>query len=162
KDGLLWGRGAVDMKDMDAMIIAVVRAMLSQGMRPRRDLIIAFFADEEAGGNYGARHMVRNRPDLFTGATEAISEVGGYSVDSRRQRVYLIRATDKGLALHNLIAHGTAGHGSQRNDDNPVTLLASAISRICNHPWPQEIPLATLHLLEGVSELTGIEFRSET
>ena len=162
KDGLLWGRGAVDMKNMDAMIIATVRAMLSQGMRPRRDLVIAFFADEEAGGNYGARHMVRNRPDLFTGATEAISEVGGYSVDIRGQRVYLIQTAEKGLAWLNLIAHGTAGHGSQRNDDNPVTRLAAAISRIGSHPWPQEIPLATRQLLEGVSELTGIEFRSET
>lgn len=162
KDGLLWGRGAVDMKDMDAMIIASVRAMQRQGLRPRRDLVIAFFADEEAGGNYGARHMVRNRPELFSGATEAISEVGGYSVDIRGQRVYLIQTAEKGLAWLNLIAHGTAGHGSQRNDDNPVTRLASAISRIGSHPWPQEIPPATRRLLEGVSELTGIEFRSET
>ena len=162
KDGLLWGRGAVDMKDMDAMIVASVRAMLAQGLTPRRDLVIAFFADEEAGGNYGARHMVRNRPELFSGATEAISEVGGYSVDVRGQRVYLIQTAEKGLAWLNLIAHGTAGHGSQRNDDNPVTRLAAAITRIGNHPWPQEIPLATRKLLEGVSELTGIEFTAET
>lgn len=162
KDGLLWGRGAVDMKDMDAMIVASVRAMLAQGLTPRRDLVIAFFADEEAGGNYGARHMVRNRPELFSGATEAISEVGGYSVDVRGQRVYLIQTAEKGLAWLNLVAHGTAGHGSQRNDDNPVTRLAAAITRIGNHPWPQEIPLATRKLLEGVSELTGIEFTAET
>lgn len=162
KDGLLWGRGAVDMKDMDAMIIAAVRQMMREGQRPRRDLVIAFFADEEAGGNYGARHMVRNRPELFSGATEAISEVGGYSVDIRGQRVYLIQTAEKGLAWLNLIAHGTAGHGSQRNDDNPVTRLASAISRIGSHPWPQDIPMATRQLLEGVSELTGIDFRAET
>ncbi|MDN6134871.1 MAG: M20/M25/M40 family metallo-hydrolase, partial [Brevibacterium sp.] len=98
KDELLWGRGAVDMKDMDAMIIAAVRDMLRQGLRPRRDLIIAFFADEEAGGNYGARYMVRNHPELFAGATEAISEVGGYSVDVRGQRVYLVQTAEKGLA----------------------------------------------------------------
>ncbi|WP_413335092.1 M20/M25/M40 family metallo-hydrolase [Brevibacterium sp. GP-SGM9] len=162
KDGLLWGRGAVDMKDMDAMIIAAVRQMLREGQQPRRDLIIAFFADEEAGGNYGARHMVRNRPELFSGATEAISEVGGYSVDIRGQRVYLIQTAEKGLAWLNLVAHGTAGHGSQRNDDNPVTRLAAAISRIGSYPWPQEIPVATRQLLEGVSELTGIEFTAET
>ena len=144
------------------MIVASIRAMLSQGLVPRRDLIIAFFADEEAGGNYGARHMVRNRPELFSGATEAISEVGGYSVDIRGQRVYLIQTAEKGLAWLNLIAHGTAGHGSQRNDDNPVTRLAAAITRIGNHPWPQEIPLATRKLLEGVSELTGIGFTAET
>ncbi len=162
RDGMLWGRGAVDMKDMDAMIIASVRDMLRAGLRPRRDLIIAFFADEEAGGDYGARHMVRNHPELFAGATEAISEVGGYSVDVRGQRVYLIQTAEKGLAWLNLLAHGTAGHGSQRNDDNPVTLLAAAIARIGAHPWPQEIPIATRQLLEGVSEITGIEFRAET
>ncbi|WP_209324938.1 M20/M25/M40 family metallo-hydrolase [Brevibacterium renqingii] len=162
KDGLLWGRGAVDMKDMDAMIIAAVHEMMRQGLQPRRDLVIAFFADEEAGSNYGARYLVRNRPELFAGATEAISEVGGYSVDIRGQRVYLIQTAEKGLAWLNLVAHGTAGHGSQRNDDNPVTRLAAAIARIGSHPWPQEIPLATRKLLEGVAELTGIEFRSET
>ncbi|WP_101583668.1 M20/M25/M40 family metallo-hydrolase [Brevibacterium aurantiacum] len=162
KDELLWGRGAVDMKDMDAMIIAAVRDMLRQGLRPRRDLIIAFFADEEAGGNYGARYMVRNHPELFSGATEAISEVGGYSVDVRGQRVYLVQTAEKGLAWLNLIAHGTAGHGSQRNDDNPVTRLAAAIARIGEYPWPQEIPVATRQLLEGVAEITGIEFRADT
>lgn len=162
RDGMLWGRGAVDMKDMDAMIIAAVRDMLRSGHRPRRDLIIAFFADEEAGGAYGAGYMVKNHPELFAGATEAISEVGGYSVDIRGQRVYLVQTAEKGLAWLNLLARGTAGHGSQRNDDNPVTLLAAAIARIGSHPWPQEIPIATRQLLEGVSEITGIEFRSET
>lgn len=162
KDGLLWGRGAVDMKDMDAMIIASVRDMVRQGLTPRRDIIVAFFADEEAGGEYGARYVVRNHPEFFRGATEAVSEVGGYSVDIRGQRVYLIQTAEKGLAWLNLIAHGSAGHGAQRNDDNPVTRLAAAITRIGEHEWPQEIPIATRQLLEGVSEMTGIPFTSET
>src|SRR5690606_10581167 len=72
-DGLLWGRGAVDMKDMDAMILAVVRQMAREGRKPARDVVVAFFADEEAGGVHGARWAVDNRPDLFEGATEAIS-----------------------------------------------------------------------------------------
>ncbi len=162
KDGLLWGRGAVDMKDMDAMIIASIRDMVRQGLSPRRDLIVAFFADEEAGGEYGARYVVRNHPEFFSGATEAISEVGGYSVDVRGQRVYLIQTAEKGLAWLNLIAHGSAGHGSQRNDDNPVTRLAAAITRIGEHEWPQEIPTATRQLLTGVAEMTGIPFTAET
>ncbi|RAE29246.1 hypothetical protein DN540_42825, partial [Burkholderia multivorans] len=96
-------------KDMDAMIIASVRDMVRQGLTPRRDIIVAFFADEEAGGEYGARYVVRNHPEFFRGATEAVSEVGGYSVDIRGQRVYLIQTAEKGLAWLNLIAHGSAG-----------------------------------------------------
>ncbi|RAG61075.1 hypothetical protein DN536_39005, partial [Burkholderia multivorans] len=98
----------------------------------------------------------------FRGATEAVSEVGGYSVDIRGQRVYLIQTAEKGLAWLNLIAHGSAGHGSQRNDDTPVTRLAAAIARIGEHEWPHEIPIATRQLLEGVSVMTGIPFSAET
>lgn len=156
KDGCVWGRGAVDMKDMDAMILAGVRALVRAGVRPQRDLIIAFFADEEAGSIYGAQWLVRNRPDLFAGATEAISEVGGYSVDIRGTRAYLIQTAEKGLEWVRLRARGSAGHGSQDNADNAVTNLARAVARIGEYEWPTEPPAATRELLAGVSEITGI------
>ncbi|GAA4285522.1 M20/M25/M40 family metallo-hydrolase [Brevibacterium daeguense] len=162
RDGLLWGRGAVDMKNMNAMIVAVVRTLLRDGLVPRRDLIIAFFADEEAGGVYGARWMVQHHPHLFADASEAVSEVGGYSVDIRGQRVYLVQTAEKGMAWLRLIARGTAGHGSQLNPDNPVTRLAAAVARIGAHEWPQELPEATRDLLRGVSDLTGVPFSAET
>ena len=162
RDGLLWGRGAVDMKNMDAMILSNVRDMLRKGLQPRRDLIIAFFADEEAGGARGAGWMVENHPEQFSGATEAISEVGGYSSDIRGQRVYLVQTAEKGIAWLRLLAHGTAGHGSMVNDDNPITRLAAAIARIGAHEWPEDMPQATRDLLEGVSEITGIPFTAET
>ncbi|WAL40796.1 M20/M25/M40 family metallo-hydrolase [Brevibacterium sp. BRM-1] len=161
RDGMLWGRGAVDMKDMDAMIIANVRAMMREGIVPRRDLIIAFFADEEAGSTYGSRYMVEHHPELFAGATEAISEVGGYSVEVRGQRIYLVQTAEKGIEWVKLVAHGTAGHGSQVNRDNPVVTLAAAIARIGAHEWPIELPRATQDLLRGVAELTGIDFAPE-
>ncbi|MCQ9388865.1 M20/M25/M40 family metallo-hydrolase [Brevibacterium sp. 50QC2O2] len=161
KDGLLWGRGAVDMKDMDAMIIASVRHLVRQGIQPDRDLVIAFFADEEAGSAFGAKFMVDNHADLFTGATDAVSEVGGYSVDIRGQRAYLVQTAEKGLLWLKLTARGSAGHGSQVNRDNPITKLAQAVARIGEHEWPQEIPIATQQLLRGVSDMTGIEFAAE-
>ena len=98
KDGLLWGRGAVDMKDMDAMILAVVRQMVREGRKPARDVVVAFFADEEAGGTYGASWAVDHRPEIFEGATEAISEVGGFSVDIDGKRAYLLQTAEKGIA----------------------------------------------------------------
>src|SRR4249919_3619719 len=80
RDGMLWGRGAVDMKDMDAMILTALGDILGAGELPDRPIIVAFFADEENGGVFGSHWMVDNHPEQFAGATEAISEVGGYSI----------------------------------------------------------------------------------
>ena len=161
KDGMIWGRGAVDMKDMDAMILAVMRQMQRTGTRPRRDLVFAFFADEEAGGDYGARWMVENHPELFEGATEAISEVGGFSATIDGKRAYLLQTAEKGIAWLKLSATGRAGHGSQINESNAVTRLAAAITRIGEHDWPISYTDTTRAFLEGVSGMTGIEFTED-
>lgn len=157
-DGVLWGRGAVDMKDMDAMMLAVVRQLAREGRRPARDVVLALFADEEAGGRFGARWAVDHRPELFAGATEAISEVGGYSVELGGRRAYLVQTAEKGLAWLRLVAEGRAGHGSQVNPDNAVTRLAAAVARIGAHPWPLVLTPTVRRLLEGVAELTGLPF----
>ncbi|MFJ6416275.1 M20/M25/M40 family metallo-hydrolase [Paeniglutamicibacter sp. NPDC091659] len=161
KDGMIWGRGAVDMKDMDAMILSVLREMQRDGIRPRRDLIFAFFADEEAGGDYGARWMAETHPELFEGATEAISEVGGFSATIDGKRAYLLQTAEKGIAWLKLTAAGRAGHGSQINDANAVTRLAAAVTRIGEHDWPISYTDTTRAFLEGVSAMTGIEFTED-
>ncbi|GAB3583689.1 M20/M25/M40 family metallo-hydrolase [Calidifontibacter terrae] len=163
KDDCLWGRGAVDMKDMDAMIIACVRDLARTGKKPPRDLVIGMFADEEAGGVKGSHFLVDQHADLFEGATEAISEVGGYSVTvpvkaGGSQRVYLLQTAEKGIAWLRLIAHGRAGHGSVPNDENAVVRLAAAIGRINAHQWPREYIASVSQLLDGLSELTGISY----
>ncbi|WP_102510506.1 M20/M25/M40 family metallo-hydrolase [Sanguibacter massiliensis] len=157
-DGMVWGRGTVDMKDMDAMILAVVREMIRDGVRPRRDVVLAFFADEEAGGVHGAQWLVDHRPELFAGATEAVSEVGGYSVDVAGRRAYLLQTGEKSLAWLRLVAEGRAGHGSQVNADNAVTHLARALARIGDHAWPLELTGTVDELLRGVADLTGLRF----
>ncbi|UKA61149.1 M20/M25/M40 family metallo-hydrolase [Arthrobacter sp. FW306-04-A] len=158
KDGLIWGRGAVDMKDMDAMILSVMRDFARTGRKPKRDIIFAFFADEEAGGNHGARYAVEHRRELFDGATEAISEVGGFSATIGGQRTYLLQTAEKGLSWLRLMAHGRAGHGSQINTDNAITRLAGAVTRIGEYRWPVELTPTTRQFLDGVTELTGVEF----
>jgi acetylornithine deacetylase/succinyl-diaminopimelate desuccinylase-like protein len=160
-DGLLWGRGAVDMKDMDAMILAVVRQMARAGRRPARDVVVAFFADEEAGGVYGARWAVENRPEVFEGATEAISEVGGFSVDVDGRRAYLLQTAEKGIGWLRLVADGRAGHGSQVNHENAVTELAAAVARIGTYAWPMQLTPTVRALLQGVADLTGVAFDPE-
>ncbi|HWK91560.1 MAG TPA: M20/M25/M40 family metallo-hydrolase [Luteimicrobium sp.] len=161
RDGMLWGRGAVDMKDMDAMILAVLRRMIRDGRKPARDLVVAFFADEEAGGVQGAQWAVNRRPELFEGATEAVSEVGGYSVDVDGHRAYLLQTAEKGLWWLRLVADGKAGHGSQVNPDNAVTHLAAAVARIGAHRWPLRLTPTVDALLRGVADLTGLPYDPE-
>jgi acetylornithine deacetylase/succinyl-diaminopimelate desuccinylase-like protein len=157
-DECVWGRGAVDMKNMDAIMLAAVRKRLREGRRPARDVVLAFPADEEAGGKWGARFLVDNHADLFEGVTEAIGEVGGFSVTIGDQRMYAVQTAEKGLAWMRLFAEGTAGHGSMIQDDNAVTELAEAIARIGRHEWPVQLPAATRAFLEAASEALGIEF----
>jgi acetylornithine deacetylase/succinyl-diaminopimelate desuccinylase-like protein len=158
RDGMVWGRGAVDMKGMDAMILTVLGHLHRTGRRPRRDLVVAFFADEEAGGVYGARWMVDNHPEVFDGATEAVSEVGGFSTEIRGQRAYLLQTAEKGLAWLNLTAAGAPGHGSGVHPDNAVTRLSGAIARIGAHEWPVQYTKTTRDLLEQVAEICGVPF----
>ena len=157
-DGCIWGRGAVDMKDMDAMILAVVRQRLREGRPPARDVVLAFTADEEAGGTWGARWLVDNHPGLFEGVTEAVGEVGGFSVTLGRQRLYLLQTAEKGLAWMRLTARGTAGHGSMIQRDNAVTELAEAIGRLGRHEWPVRLLPSVRAFLEGAAEALGVEF----
>lgn len=155
RDGMLWGRGAVDMKDMDAMILTAVAELLRGGERPRRDVILAFFADEENGGVYGAQHLVRHHPELFAGAETAISEVGGYSIDIAGTRAYLIQTGEKSLEWIRLRARGTAAHGSRVWHDNAVTRLAEAIAALGRHEWPVTLTDTTRDLVDAIAEILG-------
>jgi acetylornithine deacetylase/succinyl-diaminopimelate desuccinylase-like protein len=157
RDDCLWGRGAVDMKDMDAIVLATVRAMVREGRRPPRDVVLAFLADEEAGGDYGAGWLVEHHPESFEGVSEAVSEVGGFSVELQGRRTYLLQTAEKGIAWLKLTAKGRAGHGSQINPDNAVTHLAAAIGRIGGHRWPVEVPATVRAFFGGVREQTGVE-----
>jgi acetylornithine deacetylase/succinyl-diaminopimelate desuccinylase-like protein len=159
QDGYVWGRGAVDMKDMVAMTIAVARQYKRDGFVPPRDIVFAFLADEEAGGKYGAHWLVRNRPDLFEGCTEAVGEVGGFSMTlAEDRRAYFIETAEKGIAWMRLHARGKPGHGSFIHDDNAVTHLAEAVARLGNHRFPLTITDTVRAFMQHMTELTGLEF----
>lgn len=154
-DGYLWGRGAVDMKDFDAMLLSVVRARQRAGAVPDRPITLAFTADEEAGSRQGAHWIVDNRPELFEGCTEAIGEVGGFSTVVGGQRLYLIESGEKGIAWMRLRARGTAGHGSMAQPDNAVVHLARALVTLGEHEWEVTPGPSMQLLLAKVRELTG-------
>jgi acetylornithine deacetylase/succinyl-diaminopimelate desuccinylase-like protein len=155
RDGMLWGRGAVDMKDMDAMILTSLTEILGAGDRPRRNLVIGFFADEEAGGVLGSHWLVDNHPELFAGATEAISEVGGYSVVFGGQRSYLLQTGEKALVWIRLTARASAAHGSRLITDNAVTALAEAVVTLGRHEWPVRLTETTRELVSRIAGILG-------
>ncbi|ASW55033.1 M20/M25/M40 family metallo-hydrolase [Plantactinospora sp. KBS50] len=158
RDGYLWGRGAIDMKDFDAMVLAVVRHWRRTGVRPDRDIVLAYTADEEAGSDYGAHFLVNRHAAEFDGCTEAIGEVGGFSYTvSDDLRLYLIETAEKGIDWLRLHTRGRPGHGSFVHDDNAVTALAEAVARIGRHRFPVVVTPTVRAFLEQVSDALGVE-----
>jgi acetylornithine deacetylase/succinyl-diaminopimelate desuccinylase-like protein len=166
-DGYIWGRGAVDMKDMVGMALALARQFKRDGTVPPRDIVFAFLADEEAGGAWGSHWLVENRPDLFDGVTEAVGEVGGFSLtvdrpDGTQRRLYLVETAEKGLAWMRLTADATAGHGSFLHADNAVTEIAEAVARIGRHTFPLVMTESVSQFLAEVSAETGLDLSPDT
>jgi acetylornithine deacetylase/succinyl-diaminopimelate desuccinylase-like protein len=139
------------------MIITALQDILRSGRLPARELVVAFFSDEENGGVFGSHHVVSTRPDLFVGATEAISEVGGYSVHLNGQRSYLLQTGEKALVWIKLIARGTAAHGSRVIRNNAVTKLATAVAAIGTREWPVRLTTTTELLIAELARIMNVD-----
>ena len=156
RDGMIWGRGAVDMKNTDAMILAIIRKWARTDYKPPRNIVLAFFADEEAGMTFGSRWMAAKHPEVFAGCSEAISEVGGFSVTvGDGKRLYFVEAAQKGIHWMRLTATGRAGHGSMMNDENALTALTEAVAKIGRYEWPQRYTSTVKTLFKKIAEATG-------
>jgi acetylornithine deacetylase/succinyl-diaminopimelate desuccinylase-like protein len=136
-DGVVWGRGAVDMKNMVAMEVAVMLALRRSGAALRREVIFAAVADEEAGGAHGARGLVAERPELFADAdgrlaAAAINEVGGYSITLGERRFYAIQVAEKGIVWTRLRSTGMPAHGSMPHTENAAVKLAAAVTALAD------------------------------
>lgn len=168
RDDCLWGRGSVDMKDFCAMVLALI----SDGLRPRRDLVLAFVADEEDRGEWGAHWLAAEHREYFEGCTAAIGESGGYTyhvraagagrrggpaADGRIVRLYPVGTAERGTAHLRLTARGRAGHGSRRNDENAVVRLVGALHRIAAHRWPVQLTPTVEAFLVRTGEALGVE-----
>ena len=148
-DGYVYGRGAVDMKAMIAMELAVVRLLAAEaraaGRDPardtipglRRDLLFTCTADEEAGGLAGAKWVAENRPEWIR-AAGALNECGGVSATIAGRRLYPIQVAEKGFAAYRIVIRGTWGHGSMPREDNAAVLAAAVIKRL-SVPGPTRI-----------------------
>ncbi|SED57454.1 M20/M25/M40 family metallo-hydrolase [Jiangella alba] len=156
RDGMLWGRGAIDMKGMDAMMLAVARAWAREGRRPARDVVLAFTADEEASAAHGSTWLVTKHAELFEGVTEGISESGGYTFHAEGKRLYPVSAGERGTAWLRLTARGRAGHGSRVNSDNAVAALAGAVHRLAEYEWPVRLTPTVRASLESIGAALGV------
>ncbi|ALC26441.1 M20/M25/M40 family metallo-hydrolase [Streptomyces bacillaris] len=157
RDGVVWGRGAVDMKNMDAMILATVRGWAREGFRPPRDIVIAFTADEEDSAADGSGFLADQHPDLFEGCTEGISESGAFTFHADQGlSLYPIAAGERGTGWLKLSAEGRAGHGSKVNRENAVTAVAAAVARIGEHEWPVRLTPTVRAAITEIAALHGI------
>lgn len=158
RDGCVWGRGAVDMKNMAAMTLSSLRRLVTSGWRPRRDIVFAFVADEELGGSAGARWLVEDHADLFAGCTEAIGEAGGFSYEyAPGRRAYLVQSGEKGIGWLQLVARGTGGHGSMLHNNNPIVALSEAVQRVEHHDFGIRLCDSTTGLVEAVKSWHGTD-----
>ena len=159
--GMLHGRGAVDMKNADAVLVAVARQLARTGLRPRRDVVLAFTADEEDTAEFGAGWLVERHPGLFDGCTEAVGESGGFTFHAGNgSRLYPIASAERGTAWLKLTAHGRAGHGSKPNPDNAVAKLAAAVARIAAYQWPVRLIPTVRAAISAIAVAVGCELPS--
>jgi acetylornithine deacetylase/succinyl-diaminopimelate desuccinylase-like protein len=156
RDGVLWGRGAVDMKNADAVLLAVVSQWARDGVRPRRDVVLAFTADEEDTAEFGARWLVERHAELFEGCTEAVGESGAFTFHAGPgQRLYPIASAERGTAWLRLTARGRAGHGAKPNPENAVTRLSAAMARIGTYRWPVRLIPTVQAAVEALAAAAG-------
>lgn len=156
---MIWGRGAVDMKNGNAMILASIYELVKTGWQPQRAISLIFFADEEAGGSLGSHFVTKNYPEYFENVTEAVGEVGGFSHTlSNGVRLYLIETAQKGIAWMKLTAKGDAGHGSMINNQNAIAKISKAIARLVDHKFPITLKDSVSQLLEETAHAQGTVF----
>jgi acetylornithine deacetylase/succinyl-diaminopimelate desuccinylase-like protein len=162
QDGYIWGRGATDMKDMVASMLSTLLRWSEEGTGPRRDIVFAFVADEEADGTYGSEWLVENHPDRFAGVAAGISEGGGVPVEQMDSegvvhRFYPVSTAERGTQHMTVRATGASGHGSRPEAENAVLDLVDAIARVAHHRWPITLIPSTRAYLELTTAALGVE-----
>ncbi|TMD25711.1 MAG: M20/M25/M40 family metallo-hydrolase [Chloroflexi bacterium] len=165
-DGYVYGRGAVDMKNLVAMELGVVLLLAAEaraaGRDPasdpvpglRRDILFAATADEEAGGRHGVRWIADEHPEWLR-ADAAINEVGGVSMELGGRRFYPIGVAEKGFLIYELTVHGIAGHGSMPRDDNAAVRAARIVERLAA-PRPSRLTPVTERLFRAIAEAAPV------
>lgn len=167
EDGYVYGRGAADMKDMVALMVATLLEWADQGVSPVRDVLFLFVADEEDQGDWGAGWLVDNHTEIFTGIGASIGESGGTatqltSANGDSVTLYPIAVAERGTLHMRLRAEGLSGHGSRPTPDSAVTKLLNATQRINSHNWPLEVGDTVREYITSVNTALGFDFDLST
>ena len=132
-DGIVWGRGAIDMLNLTTTMAVATRRLATSGWRPQGTLIYLAVADEEAGGVYGAEHLVEHQPDAVK-CDYVITESGGVPIPTPTGYKLRVSVGEKGGNWRLLTVHGTPGHGSRPfRTDNALVTAAQVIQRIADY-----------------------------
>ena len=151
QEGFIWGRGAIDMKNMVIMSMWVMKLLKRINKPLQRTVIFAAVADEETGCHHGSHWLVDHHADKIK-AGYMISEVGGFSLDIKGQRFYPIQVAEKGQVSIKMRAYGQQGHGSMPKKNSANALLSKAISQLEKSRLPKHITNIQSDFIEGVSE----------
>jgi acetylornithine deacetylase/succinyl-diaminopimelate desuccinylase-like protein len=149
-DGILWGRGTVDMKNMAAMSAMVLKLLARTGLPLERDVIFAAVADEENGCKFGSEWLVAEHPELVR-AEYALGEVGGFSLSIGKVTYVPIMIAHKGVVWGTLKAHGEPGHGSMPRPDSALVKLAGAVERLGTTKLPQHECAPVREMVEALA-----------
>ncbi|MBX7212372.1 MAG: M20/M25/M40 family metallo-hydrolase [Thermoflexales bacterium] len=155
-DGVLWGRGAVDMKNMVAMEMMTMALLKRAGGTLRRDVIFMANADEEVGGVFGAKFMVEQHPDLIR-AEYGITEGGAAGLELDGKSFFVCSTGEKGMARFTVRGHGKPGHASQPHMDNPILPLAIALQKLIQKPLPLHVTRTVRAQIDALSAEVGGE-----
>ena len=151
-DGYLWGRGALDMKGGVTMMLTAVLRAHAEGFRPAGDVVLTIMADEEAASDYGARFLVEEHPDQFTGVRYAIGEGGGGSQTLFGQRYYSIMVAEKAVCWMRTALEGPGGHGSMPLRGGAMARLGALLTTLDQKRLPVHILPVMEEMLTAIAE----------
>lgn len=152
EDGWLYGRGAVDMKNMVAMSAMVLKALRRERVTLKRDVIFAAVADEEAGCEHGSKFLVNSYPELVK-AEFALGEIGGFTLEINGVRLYPIQVAQKGVVWLKARMEGSTGHGSIPREDNAVVALGAKLAKLTPDALPVRPTAAARAFIQGIARV---------
>jgi len=155
RDGWIYGRGAVDMKNHVAASLAVFLNAKRRQLKLSGDLVFAAVADEEAGCRYGMRWLCEEHGELLA-ADYGLNEIGGFPIYlPGGKRAVPVQTAERGFCWLRMHAHGQPGHGSIPPVDNPVATLAAAVDKLARTPLPYRKTPEAVRFLDGLAKVMG-------
>ena len=155
-DGYVYGRGALDMKNIDVIQLEVMLLLHREGVPLARDIILMLNADEETSGRWGAQWMQEGHPEMIRAAT-GITELGGNAFEFAGKRFFMVQTGEKAGSGFIIRARGTPGHASQPHRDNAVLKLARALKRLGEVERPIHVSPTMRKYVETIARAAGPE-----